>query len=140
MVPNTEIVLSSGTLTTTTSLAVIPGLTFNVQAGGTYKFEAYARYRVAVGSANSFVIGPAGSHTATALHWVSTIQNAVDGSANLKTMAAVAGNTNPAGATSATATATDLAAFVRGLVVVNAAGTFQIHARHTSTNACTVQS
>lgn len=140
MLPYTEIAVGSGSLTTTTTLTLVPGLTLNVDAGGVYRFEAHTNYQANATTLVNFVLGVGGSCTVTSIDYATAIQTATDGTSNQKSIAALV-STTIAGASAPSATGTNFAAkILSGLVVVNAAGTFQVQARHTNTNTATVQS
>lgn len=126
-------------LTTTTTLTLVPGLTFNVAAAGVYRFEAHTNYQASATTGVNLVIGVGGSCTATFATYQTVIQTATDGTANQKGISGLV-TTTIAGAGAPAATATNYAAIItRGVLVVNAAGTFQVQARHTGASAATVQ-
>jgi hypothetical protein len=132
-------VLTGSALTTTTTLTAIGGLSANVNAGGVYRFEVHGYYRNNASNLVNLVIAMGGSLTITEIDYQTAIQTALDGTSNHKLLSALA-NTTIAGASApATANTVDLAFKAQGLVVVNAAGTFQAQARHTNTNAAAIQ-
>jgi hypothetical protein len=131
--------VSGTSLTTTTTLTLVPGLTLNVAAGGVYRFEAFMNWQANATTGVNLVIGVGGSATATSIAYQTAIQTVTDGTSNLKTIAALV-STTIAGASAPTVTATNFAAIItRGLIVVNAAGTFQVQARHTGASSAAVQ-
>jgi hypothetical protein len=126
-------------LTTTTTLALVPGLTFGVDAGGVYRFEAHMNYQASATTGVNLVLGVGGSCTVTLATYQTVIQTATDGTANQKGISGLV-TTTIAGASAPAATATNYAAIItRGLLIVNAAGTFQVQARHTGASAANVQ-
>lgn len=132
--------VAAGTsLTTTTTLTLVPGLTFTVAAGGVYRFDAHLNYQAAATSGVNLVIGVGGSCTATLVDYQTAIQTVTDGTSNHKAISALV-STTIAGASAPTVTATNFAALItRGLVIVNAAGTLQVQARHTGASAANIQ-
>lgn len=138
MQPYTQV--ASGTsLTTTTTLTLVPGLTFNVAVAAVCRFEAHLNFQASAGTGVNLVIGVGGSCSATLIDYHTAIQSATDGTSNHKAIAALV-STTVAGATAPSATATNFAALItRGLIVVNAAGTFQVQARHTGASAANIQ-
>lgn len=129
---------TGGSVTTnsTTTFVDVPSLSFNVAAGGTYRFQAFLIYQ---GSTTAAQFGPVmgGTCTATFIVYGFRVNSAgTDGATNFVRHALL-----PSGAGSASAVdvaTSDRAAIGEGLIVVNAAGTLTVAARHTGA-ACTVQ-
>lgn len=136
--PNFQISAAGSALITTTTLTAIGNLSFNVVAGGVYRFEADLNYQASATTAVNLVIGVGGTATMTMISYQTAIQTATDGTSNLKSLAALV-STTVAGSGAPSVTGTNFNARMNGLCVVNAAGTFQVQARHTSTSAANIQ-
>lgn len=100
---------------TDTTLANVTGLSFNVEAGKTYSFEARLLFDATAGGGHKYAI--AGTATATAIAYqINSIANATSAFVITSRQTALAGSAGQAGAT---------AGFTRitGTITVNAAGT-----------------
>lgn len=129
-------IVDGGSLTTTTSYATVPNLSFSVVAGGTYRFSAYLTYQA---SATTSIFQPTmgGTCTATFVTYQVRIQIHVNGASNSQVQAALGLPAAPAGSAPNAATTT-YGAVIDGVIDVNAAGTLDVQVKH-ATSASTVQ-
>lgn len=126
-------VTSDFSVTSSTTLANITGLSVNVQAGRTYTFEANLLFTDAAAGGIKAAIG--GTATATDIRYNGWI---VDSGAN-----GIKGNTQAAAlattVASSTTTGTDGIVVIKGTITVNAAGTLTVQmAQNTSSGTATV--
>ncbi len=123
-----RVVGPASTYTTTTSYTDIGNLTFNVDAGAFYRFEAYIVFTNTASSVFQPTIG--GTCTATnVVYRVAIENNSTTGASNSQAYAALS---SPSGSPAGTAQAqtTACGAFVHGTIQVNAGGTLTVAAKH----------
>lgn len=123
-------------LTTTTSFVDIGGLSFNVQAGGKYRFGAYLTYQGGTASSSKFDPALGGTCTASFVSCACRIGiNNGDGTSN--TIHSALLPTSSAGPSAVGQSATSFAVTMHGYVEVQNSGTLTVVARHI-TASCTV--
>src|SRR2546426_6182360 len=118
----------ASTYTTGTSYVDIGNLTFNVDAGAFYRFEAYMVFTNTASCVFQPTIG--GTCTATNIAYRVAIQNNnTNGGSNSQAQAALSSPTGtPTGTAQAQTTA--CAAMIYGTIKVNAGGTLTVAAKH----------
>ncbi|GAA4626644.1 hypothetical protein GCM10023196_035710 [Actinoallomurus vinaceus] len=128
---------NGGALTTTTSFQDIPNLTFTVSAGGTYVFRAYYIY---TGSTTAAQMQPTmgGTCTATLVDYRCSIQTNSSSGGSSSQVHSILSNTGT-GATAVTTASANCGVVIDGLIVVSAAGTLTVQAKHVGA-ACNVLS
>jgi hypothetical protein len=128
---------NGGSLTTTTSYQDVPNLTFPVLAGATYRFSSYLVYQAST-TAAIFQPTMGGTCTATAVVYQVRIQTNVNGASNSQVQNSLAFPSGAPAGSAPNAASTNYGATVDGTIVVSAAGTLTVQAKHGGA-ACTVQ-
>lgn len=117
--------------TTSATLADIPGLTYKLVAGATYKFKAVLNATPDVTGGQKYAM--AGTATATnVVYQITTIDNVADAVAIASRQTALASSAGQAGSTSSFTV-------IEGTIIVNAAGTLTVQfAQNTASGTSTI--